>query len=87
MSIPPPDPAAASPAADPAPAAVAVAVSTPEPDEGATTAEVVRAPFSRSRSALVFIAVLLAFFTCYLARDLIVPSVSVRSSPKFDAGT
>ena len=30
-------------------------------------------PLVRGRSALVFIAVLLAFFTCYLARDLIVP--------------
>lgn len=54
----PPDPAAAM---------------TAEPLDAAAAGEDGRPPLVRSRSALVFIAVLLALFTCYLARDLIVP--------------
>ncbi|MBB5209632.1 AI-2E family transporter [Chiayiivirga flava] len=56
----------------PQPGAPAAPVATPEPPPS-TTQELSPRPFARSRSAIVFIAVLLALATCYVARDLIVP--------------
>lgn len=81
MSNPPPDAvpplspdAAVARAVDAGPAAAPpVAIAEPVVAASADADAVRPAAFARSRSALLFIAVLLALFTCYLARDLIVP--------------
>lgn len=76
MSTPPTDAVTPPLAADVARAAQTPApapVATTESADAAPTASESARPLGRSRNALLFIAVLLAFFTCYLARDLIVP--------------
>lgn len=65
--LPAPSPATVSPPGE------SMVVTTPAAaDAGTKFGEPVR-PLARTRGTLVFIAVLLALFTCYLARDLIVP--------------
>lgn len=68
-----PAPAAAPAAEQPAeplqPAAAQAAVDA----AAAATAEAGPRPFARSRSAIVFMAVLLTLYTCFLAQGLIVP--------------
>lgn len=66
------DPVVAEPAEPPA-RPVAAAPPVAATADAAPTATDSPRPFARSRSAIVFMAVLLALYTCFLAQGLIVP--------------